>query len=288
LLLGLVGMTPAFVSGTAAPGELAVSLGGMMLVYWGLRRLSDAGPTTAAAALAWRRTRRFFDAAAAHLEPPRAVVATGTDEAAAGTRGLLVARDVAFHYRGRPEPALRGCNFAIQRGDRILLQGGSGSGKSTLSGLITGLREPTSGALMLGGFDHHTLGPARWRERAGGVPQFHENHVLSASLVFNMAMGRAWPPTPEDWKEIQAVCHELGLDGLLQRMPAGLQQMVGDSGWQLSHGEASRLFVARSLLQDLDLRVLDESFAALDPVTFETVLDCVLRRSRTLVVVAHL
>jgi ATP-binding cassette subfamily B protein len=215
-------------------------------------------------------------------------VATGTDQAAAGTRGLLVARDVAFHYRGRPEPTLRGCSFAIQRGDRILLQGGSGSGKSTLSGLITGLREPTSGALMLGGFDHHTLGPERWRERAGGVPQFHENHVLSASMVFNMAMGRGWPPTPEDWKEIQTVCKELGLEGLLQRMPAGLQQMVGDSGWQLSHGEASRLFVARSLLQDLDVRVLDESFAALDPETFEKVLDCVLRRSPTLVVVAHL
>jgi ATP-binding cassette subfamily B protein len=70
-------------------------------------------------------------------------------------------------------------------------------------------------------------------------------------------------------------------------MPAGLQQMVGDSGWQLSHGERSRVYIARSLLQDLDLRVLDESFAALDPETFEQVLDCVLARTRTLVVVAH-
>ena len=112
--------------------------------------------------------------------------------------------------------------------------------------------------------------------------------MLSAPLVFNLAMGRGWPPSPEDWKELQAICSELGLDPLLARMPAGLQQMVGDSGWQLSHGERARLFVARSLMQDLDLRVLDESFAALDPQTFEQVLDCVLRRTRTLVVVAHL
>ena len=141
--------------------------------------------------------------------------------------------------------------------------------------------------LLLGGFDHHSLGSERWRERAGGVPQFHENHVLSAPLVFNLAMGRGWPPRAEDWREVEKVCAELGLGDLLARMPAGLQQMVGDSGWQLSHGERSRLYVARSLLQEVDLRVLDESFAALDPETFEQVLDCVLRRTRTLVVVAH-
>ena len=58
---------------------------------------------------------------------------------------------------------------------------------------------------------------------------------------------------------------ELDLGPLLARMPSGLEQLVGDSGWQLSHGERSRLFIARSLLQPLDVRVLDESFAALIP-----------------------
>jgi ATP-binding cassette subfamily B protein len=70
-------------------------------------------------------------------------------------------------------------------------------------------------------------------------------------------------------------------------MPSGLEQLVGESGWQLSHGERSRLFIARSLLQRLDLRVLDESFAALDPETLERVLDCVLARAETLLVIAH-
>jgi ATP-binding cassette subfamily B protein len=285
LAMGLVGLAPGFVSGRSAPDTLAVSLGGILLVYWALRKLVDAGPALAAAALAWKRTRLFFRAAAAARPESPPVVVTATDDAAA--RGLLVARDVTFRYPTRSEPALRGASFTIRRGERILLQGGSGSGKSTLGALLTGLRLPSSGVLMLGGFDHHSLGPERWRERSGGVPQFHENHVLSTSLVFNLAMGRGWPPRPEDWKEIEALCAQLGLSELLARMPAGLQQMVGDSGWQLSHGERSRVYVARSLLQDLDLRVLDESFAALDPETFEQVLACVLARTRTLIVVAH-
>jgi len=74
---------------------------------------------------------------------------------------------------------------------------------------------------------------------------------------------------------------------VLQRMPSGFQQMVGESGWQLSHGERSRLFIARTLLQKADLIVLDESFGALDPENLERALQCVLRRAPTLVVIAH-
>ena len=70
-------------------------------------------------------------------------------------------------------------------------------------------------------------------------------------------------------------------------MPSGLEQLVGESGWQLSHGERSRLFIARALLQPLDARILDESFAALDPETLERALACVLSRAETLVVIAH-
>jgi ATP-binding cassette subfamily B protein len=139
----------------------------------------------------------------------------------------------------------------------------------------------------LGGFDHHSLRPERWRQRAAGVPQSHENHILSASLLFNIAMARRWPPRSEDEQEIEAICRELGLSDLIARMPGGLQQMVGDSGWQLSQGERSRVCVARALLQQADLRVLDESFATLDPETLDRVLECVVRRSETLVVVSH-
>jgi ATP-binding cassette subfamily B protein len=70
-------------------------------------------------------------------------------------------------------------------------------------------------------------------------------------------------------------------------MPGGLLQMVGESGWQLSHGERSRLYVARALLQGAELVVLDESFAALDPENLLRVMRCVLDRSPSLLLIAH-
>jgi ATP-binding cassette subfamily B protein len=70
-------------------------------------------------------------------------------------------------------------------------------------------------------------------------------------------------------------------------MPAGLGQTVGETGWQLSHGERSRIFLARALLQKAQLTILDESFAALDPDTLAQCLQCALRRAPTLMVIAH-
>ena len=85
----------------------------------------------------------------------------------------------------------------------------------------------------------------------------------------------------------RALCIELGLGALLSRMPAGLMQQVGETCWQLSHGERSRVFLARALLQDADLTILDESFAALDPRTLQRSLSFVLKRAATGLVIAH-
>ena len=83
------------------------------------------------------------------------------------------------------------------------------------------------------------------------------------------------------------VCRALDLGPLLERMPGGLMQMVGECGWQLSHGEKSRLYLARALLQGADLLVLDESFAALDPQTLRHALAYVLDKAPTVLVIAH-
>jgi ATP-binding cassette, subfamily B, bacterial len=146
---------------------------------------------------------------------------------------------------------------------------------------------PESGLLLLGGLDRQTLGAEGWRRRVVAAPQFHENHVLTETFAFNLLMGRRWPPQPADVEAAERICRELGLDDLLSRMPAGLLQLVGETGWQLSHGERSRLYMARALLQDADVIVLDESFAALDPETLRQALRCVLERAPTLLVVAH-
>jgi ATP-binding cassette subfamily B protein len=182
---------------------------------------------------------------------------------------------------------LRDATLHIRRGDRLLLEGPSGGGKSTLAALLAALRRPDAGLLLLRGLDPQTLGVEAWRRRVASAPQFHDNHVLTGTLAFNLLLGRAWPPTPQDLEEADALCRALGLGPLLDRMPAGLHQMVGESGWQLSHGEKSRLFLARALLQRADLVLLDESFGALDPENMARSLRCVLERSATLLVIAH-
>jgi ATP-binding cassette, subfamily B, bacterial len=181
---------------------------------------------------------------------------------------------------------VNGASLTIRHGDRLLIEGASGEGKSTLAALLVGLRTPDSGLLLLNGLDRFTLGDA-WHRFATAAPQFHENHVLVGTLGFNLLMGRNWPASDAELTEATELCHELGLGDLLRRMPSGLMQPVGETGWQLSHGERSRIFLARALLQDAQLTVLDESFAALDPESLEVCLDSVTRRAKTLAVIAH-
>ena len=175
----------------------------------------------------------------------------------------------------------------LARDDTALLESASGRGKSTLVSTLCGLREPTSGVLTSGGLDRSSIGARLWRKKVAAAPQYHENHIVTGTLAFNLLMGRSWPPTREDLTEASQVCQELGLGELLDRMPAGIQQIVGDTGWQLSQGERSRVFLARALLQKSEMVILDESFAALDPENLRRAMECSIRRAETLMVVAH-
>ncbi len=200
---------------------------------------------------------------------------------------LIEGRGLNFRYRIGGRQILTGANLSIYRGDRLLLEGPSGGGKSTLASLLIGLQTPESGLLLLRGLDRPTINEQVWRQRVVAAPQFHENHVLNASLAFNLLMGRRWPAWPSDLAEAEEICHELGLGPLLERMPLGIHQLVGEQGWRLSHGERSRVYIARALLQKADLVILDESFASLDPENMQVALECVLRRAPTLLVIAH-
>jgi ATP-binding cassette subfamily B protein len=285
LVLGLLGLAPAFVGGTAQATGLAIALGGVLLAYRALSAIATGVASLMRAVVAANEVAPLFAAAKEQGESGAGVLVANSSSSE--EQGVLVhARDVVFRQRTQPEPVLNGCSFTIHRGDRILLEGPSGGGKSTLASLLVGLRQPESGLLLLNGLDRASLGDA-WRRLSTASPQFHENHVLSGTFAFNLLMGRRWPPEQEDMDAAEQLCRELGLGELLDRMPSGLMQIVGETGWQLSHGERSRLLLARALLQRAELVVLDESFAALDPDTLDRCLRCALARAPTLMVIAH-
>ena len=119
------------------------------------------------------------------------------------------------------------------------------------------------------------------------APQAHDNYLVGGSLAFNLLMGRRWPAEPADLAEAETVCRELGLDDLLDRLPAGLHQVVGETGWHLSQGERTRVFLARALLQKPELLVLDESFSALDAENVERAMRCVTNRAQAVLAIAH-
>jgi ATP-binding cassette, subfamily B, bacterial len=288
LLVGLLGFSWSFVFSRSSDIALAIALGGILLAHRALKRLADGVLAMADAVISWEQVAQLFHAAARpQLRGSPAINSApqaSAEEAAAST---LDAHELIFRYADRGEPVLRGCSLSVRRGDRILLQGPSGGGKSTLASLLIGLRSPQSGLVLLDGLDRQTLGDQGWRRRIVSAPQFHENHVLTETFAFNLLMGRQWPPTSEDMREAETICLELGLGSLLTKMPAGMVQMVGETGWQLSHGERSRLYIARALLQRADVVMFDESFAALDPENVRLALDCVLRRAPTVLVIAH-
>lgn len=288
LLLGFIGLWPALTSGNTSTAALAISIGGILLGYQALEGFSGSLAQLTSAIVAWKQVAVLFDTAgrrdirSSPALTQRAITSKGFEG-----KLLVDAQNLAFQYQGRPDPVLQRCSFQIYTGDRILLEGLSGGGKSTLAALLVGLRFPDSGLLLINGLDYKTLGPHRWRQVVTAAPQFHENYVLTGTLAFNLLMGRRWPPQTKDLNEAEALCHELGLGDLLDRMPSRLMQAVGETGWQLSHGERNRLYIARALLQRVDLVVLDESFAALDSETLRLALQCVCNRSSTLLVISQ-
>lgn len=279
LIISLVALAPAlFVPGST--NALAIGVGGCLLAYAALQKSTRGLIQLAGAAIAWDQVAPVFRAGSIKSQPAL--------RGGAGARSgiVLSAQDIVFNYRSRAQALLRGIDLQVCHGERILLEGASGGGKSTLANIITGQRLPDSGLLLLNGLDRRTLGDS-WRRHAVNVPQFHENYVLGESLAFNLLMGRDWPPSAADLQEAETLCRTLGLGELLERMPNGLWQMVGENGWRLSHGERSRVYLARALLQPAALMVFDESFAALDPENLARAVDCVIARAPTLIVIAH-
>ena len=198
-----------------------------------------------------------------------------------GRSGAVVFDDVCFGYRP-DEPILRHLQLEIAPGEHVALVGPTGSGKSTIIRLLCRLYEPQSGRILLDGVDIRALPLADLRRRLGVVLQ--DTFLFSGTVADNLRLG-------DDLSDasLQRLCHDLGLDGLLQHLPRGLETPLRERGGNLSSGERQLLAVARVALRDPAVLVMDEATAFLDPST-EATLQRDLERmlsGRTAIVIAH-
>lgn len=271
-----------FIFHSHSPWYVASAIGAVLVFRQSSQEFATWIDSVSVARWIWRQTQAFLDAA--DQGPPRALLyrrrlPSQEDE-------IIRMRRVGFAY---PESRrlFRDLNLVIRKRDHILFYGDSGSGKSTLAAIMSGFVEPREGVLFAGGLDSHSLGPDGWRRTTGVSPQFNENYIFNGTLAFNLLLGRAWPPDTDDLEDAREVVRQLGLEPLVESMPQGLGQPMGETGWQLSHGERSRVFLARALLQDAPLLILDENLGSLDAQLAAQVLRLLTAGDKSLILITH-
>ena len=190
---------------------------------------------------------------------------------------------VSFRYEEGDPPVLEDITFTLRRGDRIAVVGPSGSGKSTLVNLVLRFWDPEVGEIRLGGHDIRRCSQEDLRARLGVIAQ--ETHIFNDTLRANLSLANP----QADEAMLQDAIAWAQLAGLVERLPEGLSSHVGEQGSRLSGGERQRLAVARALLKDAPLLILDEATANLDTLTERELMAAIrdLMRDRTTLVVTH-
>ena len=192
-------------------------------------------------------------------------------------------RDVHFRYAEDQPEVLRGVDLRVEPGSMTALVGASGSGKTTLARLIARFFDANQGGVLVGGVDVRQISSARL---AGQISQvFQDNYLFTGSIADNIRAGR---PGCSDAELMQAA-NQAGLAGIAERLPQGLETPVGEGGARLSGGERQRIAVARALLNNAPIMLVDEATAALDAENQAIITGTLtrLRGARTLVVIAH-
>ena len=191
--------------------------------------------------------------------------------------------DVSFSYGKEGAPALRNITFHAAPGETVALVGTTGAGKSTLVNLLTRFYEYDSGEILIDGRPIREFGMRRLREMVGVVSQ--ESFLFNGSVRENLLMGR--PDATEE--EVLRAADAANARPFIDRMPNGLDSVVGERGVKLSVGEKQRLSIARALLKDPPILILDEATASVDTTTERLIQEALehLMAHRTCFVIAH-
>ena len=190
--------------------------------------------------------------------------------------------DVSYAYPGG-RAVLSGLSLRLEPGETVALTGPSGEGKSTLAALLLRLADPTAGSVTCGATDLRATDPDAWRARVAWMPQ--RPLIVAGSVADNVALGA---PGAER-AAIEQACLRARIADVVSRLPDGLDTRIGDGGRPLSAGEAQRIALARVLLRDAPLLLLDEPTAHLDATTAAEV-DATIAaaaRGRTTLLIAH-
>ncbi|MEI2664264.1 ABC transporter ATP-binding protein [Rossellomorea sp. LJF3] len=206
-------------------------------------------------------------------------------EGIAGERaiGSIRLQDVAFSYPGKDENVLKGVSFSIGAGEKWALVGPSGSGKSTIVDLLFKLYDTGVGRIEVDGRDIREWDTAWLRSQMAIVTQ--DVMLRSGTLADNLRIGKRDATDEELLKALE----DSGLGDLIETLPEGLNTSVGERGSLLSGGQKQRLSLARALLKDAPILILDEASSALDPITETKINEAVLRagKNQTIIIVSH-
>jgi thiol reductant ABC exporter CydC subunit len=198
-------------------------------------------------------------------------------------RAAVALERVTARYRGGERPALVGVDLRLDPGRRIALVGPSGAGKTTVTNLLLRFLDPEEGRVTIAGRDAREYRQEDVRRQFALAGQ--EAHVFDSTIRENLRLAR---PTASD-VDLEAVLRRARLGEWVASLPDGLDTMVGEDGARLSGGQRQRLTLARALLADAPVLVLDEPTAHLDPATARSLMDDVITAAedRTVLLITH-
>ena len=201
-----------------------------------------------------------------------------------GFRGEIILKKINFTYPGKSVPTLSGIDLSVNHGEFVAVVGPSGAGKSTLMDVILGVAEPSSGEVFVSNLQP-IAAISRWPGAISYMPQ--EAFITNGTILENILLGYDHNLVPPD--SIDEVLAKSYLDEFVDGLEDGLSTAVGERGSKLSGGQKQRLAIARSLITNPDLLILDEATSSLDSNSEQMITKAILalRGSTTLVVIAH-